>query len=54
MIETTYQPKGSMCMNCKNASKACGNLPFSTMQILKRYPDGTAAVKCSNYKASND
>lgn len=46
---TTHFPKGGMCMTCSSPRASCGTLPFDTMPIIKTYPDGTKAVKCSGY-----
>lgn len=46
---TTHQPKGSMCTNCGKGGEHCKALPFSTMPVIKTYPDGVKAVKCSNH-----
>lgn len=45
----THQPKGSMCMSCDNAGPGCASLPFATMPVIKRYPDGVKAVKCASH-----
>lgn len=46
----THIPKGSMCLVCNNrTSKTCGSLDFAAMKPLKKYPDGTVAVKCSSF-----
>lgn len=44
------QPKGSMCMRCSNGSAACGQLDFSSMPVIKVYPDGVKAVKCADHQ----
>lgn len=47
----THIPKGSMCIVCQNRTKkTCGQLDFVAMKPLKTYPDGTVAVKCSEFK----
>ena len=48
----TCQPKGSMCMGCRNGSAACGQLDFGSMPVIKVYPDGVKAVKCSGHLAA--
>lgn len=47
---TDYIPKGGICASCKDRLSDCEALPFHTMQVIKRYPDGTKAVKCNQYK----
>lgn len=49
---STHQPKGSMCMGCSNGGQGCAKLPFSTMPVIKVYPDGVKAVKCSGHQAA--
>jgi len=44
---TQHQPKGSMCQTCCGGSRACAALPFASMPVIKAYPDGVQAVKCS-------
>lgn len=50
LFDKHYIPKGGMCMMCNNASEGCSKLPFHTMQPLTKYPDGTTAVRCTNYE----
>ncbi|SDZ49467.1 hypothetical protein SAMN05421547_12875 [Delftia lacustris] len=45
-----YQPKGSMCQTCCGGSHTCATLPFATMPVIKAYPDGVLAVKCSAHQ----
>ena len=47
---THHQPKGSMCQTCCGGSRACDTLPFSSMPVIKSYPDGVKAVKCSAHQ----
>lgn len=47
---THHQPKGSMCQTCCGGSRACATLPFSSMLVIKSYPDGVKAVKCSAHQ----
>ncbi len=47
---TQHQPKGSMCQTCCGGSRACAMLPFASMSVIKAYPDGVLAVKCSAHK----
>ena len=49
-MSTSHQPKGSMCTTCTNGSEACAALPFEAMQVIKTYPDGVKAVKCSSHE----
>ncbi len=45
-----YIPKGGICVSCKDRWRDCRGLPFHTMRVIKRYPDGTKAVKCDQYQ----
>lgn len=45
----SHQPKGSMCQVCSKRLDSCAGLDFSAMQVIKVYPDGTKAVKCSSF-----
>jgi len=47
---TQHQPKGSMCQTCCGGSRACATLPFASMPVIKAYPDGVKAVKCSAHQ----
>lgn len=47
---TQHQPKGSMCQTCSGGSRACATLPFASMPVIKAYPDGVKAVKCSAHQ----
>lgn len=47
---TKHQPKGSMCQTCSGGSRACATLPFASMPVIKTYPDGVLAVKCSAHQ----
>lgn len=44
-----HQPKGSMCAACQHAARDCSALPFGQMPVIKRYPDGAKAVRCSSF-----
>lgn len=45
----SHQPKGSMCCACSKRQADCSALPFASMQVIKRYPDGIKAVKCEAF-----
>lgn len=45
----THQPKGSMCISCGNANASCASRPFASMPVIKTYPDGVKAVKCTGH-----
>ena len=45
-----YIPKGGLCMNCAKFSRDCSRLDFTKMHVIKIYPDGVKAVKCTEYK----
>lgn len=45
----THIPKGSMCMACAAPSGECKKLPFDTMPVIKTYPDGVKAVRCTGF-----
>jgi len=47
---TQHQPKGSMCQTCYGGSRACSTLPFASIPVIKAYPDGVKAVKCSAHQ----
>ncbi|CTQ58898.1 hypothetical protein LA5095_02713 [Roseibium album] len=44
-----FQPKGGLCANCIFATRCCAHLDFASMPVIKIYPDGVKAVKCSEY-----
>jgi len=44
----THQPKGSMCMNCKNNKQDCSELPFNTMPVIETW-NNIKIVACKNY-----
>ena len=44
-----YIPKGGLCMNCANFRRDCSQLDFAKMHVIKIYPDGVKAVKCTEY-----
>lgn len=39
-------------MACSNNSAACGQRDFGSMPVIKVYPDGVKAVKCSGHGAA--
>lgn len=43
----THQPKGGMCMTCAHLHSDCSGLKFHQMPVVKTYPDGTKAVRCT-------
>lgn len=49
MTAQTHIPKGSMCAVCTRPSLKCAQLPFETMTVIKVYPDGTKAVRCTGF-----
>ncbi len=38
-----------MCAACAHPSLKCSQLPFETMPVIKAYPDGTKAVRCTEF-----
>lgn len=44
----THQPKGSMCLSCKNNKQNCSALPFDTMPVIEIWK-GIKIVRCKNY-----
>lgn len=46
----THFPKGGMCAVCTHSKRDCSALPFGRYPVIKRYPDGTKAVKCAEFK----
>lgn len=44
-----YIPKGGLCVNCANFRRDCSRLDFTKMHVIKIYPDGVKAVKCTEY-----
>ena len=44
----THQPKGSMCMNCKNKKNNCSALPFNKMPVIETW-QGIKIVACKFY-----
>lgn len=46
----TRFPKGGMCASCVHSKRNCSALPFDRYPVIKRYPDGTQAVKCAEFK----
>jgi hypothetical protein len=49
-----YQPKGGMCLTCKNKLKVkeCSSLKFSEMPKLKTFSDSTVIVKCTSFESA--
>lgn len=45
-----YQPKGGMFAACQHRLRNCIALPFDQMKVIKKYPDGTKAVRCDKFK----
>ena len=39
-------------MSCANSGTSCAALPFASMPVIKRYPDGVLAVKCSTHTSA--
>jgi hypothetical protein len=46
----THQPKGGMCLTCKNKLKDCSNLKFSEMPKLKAISESTVIVLCTSFE----
>lgn len=47
----THRPSGTMCSACEyRRLPACGRLPFAEMPIMRRDKDGTAVVRCVEFK----
>lgn len=46
----THIPKGGICASCVHRLRDCSALPFDQYPTIKRYPDGTQAVKCAEFK----
>lgn len=38
-----------MCQVCTKRLDDCTGLDFASMQVIKKYPDGTKAVKCAAF-----
>lgn len=49
----TYQPKGSMCLNCHWAFADCSGKDFSSMKPLERNGE-VIIVKCKDRWVTND
>lgn len=45
-----HQPKGGMCMTCTHRRSDCSGLKFHDMPVVKVYPDGTRAVRCTRHQ----
>lgn len=41
----THFPKGGMRTNCAHSKRDCSALPFDRYPVIKRYHDGTQAVR---------
>lgn len=46
----THQPKGGMCASCQHKRRDCSTLPFDRYPVIKRYRDGTQAVRCAEFR----
>lgn len=49
MPEATHYPAGGMCGACIMQDRNCSWLPFPDMPVVRRYADGTAAVRCIEF-----
>lgn len=49
-LKPAYQPKGSQCIACKHRDSNCSGLPFETMPVYRRQPDGTIVVICAEFQ----
>lgn len=49
MSDKKYQPKGSMCANCKNRFEDCSGLDFKSMPVIAEYK-GSAVVICRDFE----
>lgn len=47
---TQHQRKGSMRQTCCVDTLACATRPFASMAVIKSYPEGVQAVKCSAHQ----
>lgn len=43
-------PKGGMCASCQHKRRDCSALPFDRYPVIKRYRDGTQAVRCAEFR----
>ena len=43
-----FQPKGSMCMTCKHATRDCSHLLFHDMPVIEQYYL-VARVRCTEH-----
>jgi len=50
----TYQPKGGMCLSCKDKFKDCSSLKFSEMPKLKAISNSTVIVRCIEFKKAGE
>lgn len=48
-----YQPKGSMCIVCKHASRDCSKLAFCQMLVIEKY-ENIRIVKCRDFEKATD
>ena len=48
-----YQPKGGMCVVCKNSNADCSKLDFSKMPIIEK-SGSIRVVKCSGFEKKMD
>ena len=46
----TSFPEGGMCAVCTHSKRNCSTLPFDRYPVIKRYPDGTQAVRCAEFR----
>lgn len=47
--QISYQPKGSMCLACKHASRDCSGLAFNQMIVIENHED-LRIVKCRDFE----
>lgn len=48
-----YQPKGSMCANCKHVDENCSDLNFIDMPVIEKMEGillSIYTVKCTNFE----
>jgi hypothetical protein len=48
-----HQPKGSLCINCKNRKNDCSSLPFSSMPVIETVGE-IKIVYCKFYNKGNN
>ena len=51
--QISYQPKGSMCLACKQASRDCSGLAFNQMLVIEKHED-LRIVKCRDFEKATD